>query len=150
MKAWQVREHLRLLLSMRRTFKKRQLCQLWWATNSVSVASWETSLKHTWGRTCLRKDSGKKSKAKQSVKVIFPPSHLDRVTDDYFSRDPVRNIVRISEQLLEGPMEQTALGRRKTAALCWHRHIPAGKITTHTPGPAGRYQSTSLSLFLPL
>lgn len=33
------------------------------------------------------------------VTYVFP--HLDRVTDDYFSCDPVRDTVGISEQLLE-------------------------------------------------
>lgn len=86
------------------------------------------------GSTCgdghdSEKSGGEDIKAKQSVKAIFffPSSHLDRVADDYFSRDPVRDIVGVCEQLLEGPFCQEALTRRKTAALCWQRHIPAGK-----------------------
>lgn len=37
----------------------------------------------------------------QVVSFLFFSSHLDGVTDDYFSRDPVGNTVSICEQLLE-------------------------------------------------
>lgn len=33
--------------------------------------------------------------------MTYVSPHLDRVTDDYFSRDPVRDTISICEQLLE-------------------------------------------------
>lgn len=58
--------------------------------------------------------------------MTYVSSHLDRVTDDYFSRDPVSDTVSICEQLLEVAV-WWPLTYRQTAALCWRnmqRHIP--------------------------
>lgn len=66
-------------------------------------------------------------KSKQGILLLsFMSSHLDRVTDDYFSRDPVGDTVSMSEQLLEGAFRQEALTGRRTAAPCWRRRVPAG------------------------
>lgn len=59
--------------------------------------------------------------------VTYVPPHLDRVTDDYFGCDPVRDTVGISEQLLEVAFWWRALTHKGTAALCWRDllwHIP--------------------------
>lgn len=81
------------------------------------------------GTDMTQKRVGRRTSKQSSLSrpSFFCSSHLDRVADDYFSRDPVRDIVGVCEQLLEGPFCQKALTRRKTAALCWQRHIPAGK-----------------------
>lgn len=57
-------------------------------------------------------------------------SHLGRVTDDYFSSDPVSHTVSVWEQLLQEAVWGGLLTHRGTTALCWGtvlRHIPAGE-----------------------
>lgn len=72
-------------------------------------------------------------KSKQgSLLLSFTSSHLDRVADDHFSRDPVGDTVSMCEQLLEGAFRREALTDRKTAAPCWRRRLPAGASRTQT------------------
>lgn len=79
------------------------------------------------GSTGESTDVAVRHKSKQGILLLsFMSSHLDRVTDDYFSRDPVGDTVSMSEQLLEGAFRQEALTGRRTAAPCWRRRVPAG------------------------
>ncbi len=65
--------------------------------------------------------------------MSFVSSHLDRVTDDNFSRDPVGDTVSICEQLLEVIVGWRPLTFKQTTALCWWdmlRHISGGRENT--------------------
>lgn len=72
--------------------------------------------------------------------LLFPPdpvttmsygsSHLDRVADDYFSRDPVSDTISVREQPLKVAVWSWPLTCKPTAPLCWWnmlRHISVGR-----------------------
>lgn len=92
------------------------------------------------------------SRSAQAVTVIADPvtfssyvsSHLDGVTDDYFSRDPVSDTFGICEQLLEVAVRWIPLASKLTAALCWWEVVRQIPITENRD--VGKFVPDSIKL----
>lgn len=57
----------------------------------------------------------------------YGSSHLGRVADDYFSRDPVSDTVSVREQPLKAAVWRRSLVCKPAASLCWWNmlcHVP--------------------------